>query len=92
MLTSRTRLHTEVGLLRIEASCGARPKLGSSITAARDSYHPLRRTDPAMNKLLARIIDAHGDIDCWNRYKKVEATRIPPQEFLQNPLSPGQVQ
>lgn len=26
-----------------------------------------------MNKLLARILDAHGGIDCWNRYEKVEA-------------------
>jgi hypothetical protein len=29
-----------------------------------------------MNKLLAQIIDAHGGIDCWNRYKKVEATIV----------------
>jgi hypothetical protein len=29
-----------------------------------------------MNKLLARIIDAHGGLDCWNRYEKVEATIV----------------
>ena len=29
-----------------------------------------------MNELLARIIDAHGGIDCWNRYEKVEATIV----------------
>ena len=29
-----------------------------------------------MNKLLARIIDAHADIDCWNRLKKVWATIV----------------
>ena len=29
-----------------------------------------------MNKLLARIIDAHGGLDCWNRYEKVEATFV----------------
>jgi hypothetical protein len=26
-----------------------------------------------MNELLARIIDAHGGIDYWNRYERVEA-------------------
>src|SRR5215469_4892785 len=29
-----------------------------------------------MNELLARIIDAHGGINCWNRYEKVEATIV----------------
>ena len=29
-----------------------------------------------MNNLLARIIDAHGGMDFWNRYKKVEATIV----------------
>ena len=29
-----------------------------------------------MNKLLARILDAHGGIDCWNRREKVEATIV----------------
>jgi len=29
-----------------------------------------------MNELLARIIDAHGGIDVWNRYEKVEATIV----------------
>jgi hypothetical protein len=29
-----------------------------------------------MNELLARIIDAHGGIDCWNRYERVEATIV----------------
>jgi len=29
-----------------------------------------------MNELLARIIDAHGGMDRWNRYKKVEATIV----------------
>jgi hypothetical protein len=29
-----------------------------------------------MNELLARIIDAHGGIDCWNRHEKVEATIV----------------
>lgn len=29
-----------------------------------------------MNELLARIIDAHGGIDSWNRYQKVEATIV----------------
>jgi hypothetical protein len=29
-----------------------------------------------MNELLARIIDAHGGIDRWNQYEKVEATIV----------------
>jgi hypothetical protein len=29
-----------------------------------------------MNQLLARVIDAHGGIECWNRYEKVEATIV----------------
>jgi hypothetical protein len=29
-----------------------------------------------MNELLARIIDAHGGIDCWNQYERVEATIV----------------
>jgi hypothetical protein len=29
-----------------------------------------------MNDLLARILDAHGGIDRWNRYEKVEATIV----------------
>ena len=29
-----------------------------------------------VNELLARIIDAHGGMDCWNRFKKVEATIV----------------
>jgi hypothetical protein len=29
-----------------------------------------------MNELLGRIIDAHGGIDNWNRYEKVEATIV----------------
>ena len=29
-----------------------------------------------MNNLLARVIDAHGGMDFWNRYKKVEATIV----------------
>lgn len=29
-----------------------------------------------MNELLARVIDAHGGIDCWNRYERVEATIV----------------
>ena len=29
-----------------------------------------------MNELLARIIDAHGGRDCWNRYERVEATIV----------------
>ena len=29
-----------------------------------------------MNELLARIIDAHGGMDRWNRYDKVEATIV----------------
>ena len=29
-----------------------------------------------MNELLARIIDAHGGMDSWNRYEKVEATIV----------------
>ena len=29
-----------------------------------------------MNELLAGIIDAHGGIDCWNLYEKVEATIV----------------
>jgi hypothetical protein len=29
-----------------------------------------------MNELLARIIDAHGGIDCWNRYERAEATIV----------------
>jgi hypothetical protein len=29
-----------------------------------------------MNELLARIIDAHGGVDCWNRFERVEATIV----------------
>jgi hypothetical protein len=29
-----------------------------------------------MNELLARILDAHGGMDRWNRYAKVEATIV----------------
>ena len=29
-----------------------------------------------MNELLARIVDAHGGIDSWNRYERVEATIV----------------
>jgi hypothetical protein len=29
-----------------------------------------------MNELLARIVDAHGGIDRWNRYERVEATIV----------------
>jgi len=29
-----------------------------------------------MNELLARIIHAHGGMDRWNRYKRVEATIV----------------
>jgi hypothetical protein len=29
-----------------------------------------------VNDLLARIIDAHGGIDSWNRYEKVDATIV----------------
>jgi hypothetical protein len=29
-----------------------------------------------MNELLARIIDAHGGMDSWNRYERVEATIV----------------
>jgi hypothetical protein len=29
-----------------------------------------------MNELLARIIDAHGGMDRWNGYEKVEATIV----------------
>lgn len=29
-----------------------------------------------MNELLARIIDAHGGIECWNRHERVEATIV----------------
>jgi hypothetical protein len=29
-----------------------------------------------MNELLARILDAHGGMDRWNRYEKVEATIV----------------
>jgi hypothetical protein len=29
-----------------------------------------------MNELLAKIIDAHGGMDCWNRFEKVEATIV----------------
>ena len=29
-----------------------------------------------MNELLARIIDAHGGIDRWNQYERVEATIV----------------
>jgi hypothetical protein len=29
-----------------------------------------------MNELLARIIDAHGGLDHWNRFEKVEATIV----------------
>ena len=29
-----------------------------------------------MNELLARVIDAHGGIDCWSRFEKVEATIV----------------
>ena len=29
-----------------------------------------------MNELLARIIEAHGGIDCWNGFERVEATIV----------------
>ncbi len=29
-----------------------------------------------MNELLSRIIDAHGGIDCWNRFMRVETTIV----------------
>jgi hypothetical protein len=29
-----------------------------------------------MNELLARVLDAHGGMDRWNRYEKVEATIV----------------
>lgn len=29
-----------------------------------------------MNELLARIIDAHGGIDCWKRYERIDATIV----------------
>ena len=29
-----------------------------------------------MNELLAKVIDAHGGIDRWNRFEKVEATVV----------------
>jgi hypothetical protein len=29
-----------------------------------------------LNELLARIIDAHGGMDRWNSYEKVEATIV----------------
>src|SRR6516164_3806003 len=29
-----------------------------------------------MNELLAQVIDAHGGMDRWNRYEKVEATIV----------------
>lgn len=29
-----------------------------------------------MNELLAKIIDAHGGLDRWRQYKKVEATIV----------------
>lgn len=29
-----------------------------------------------MNELLARILDAHGGMDRWNGYEKVEATIV----------------
>ena len=35
-----------------------------------------------MNELLARIIDAHGGIDIWNRYEKVEATIVSGRGFF----------
>jgi hypothetical protein len=29
-----------------------------------------------MNKLRARIVEAHGGIDCWRRYHRIEATIV----------------
>lgn len=29
-----------------------------------------------MNELLGRILDAHGGLECWNGYKKVDATMV----------------
>jgi len=29
-----------------------------------------------MNEFLARIIDAHGGIDCWNRFERIETTIV----------------
>jgi hypothetical protein len=29
-----------------------------------------------MIELLARILDAHGGMDCWNGYEKVDATIV----------------
>ena len=44
-----------------------------------------------MNELLARIGDAHGGLDRWNRYQQVDATIVssgglfPLKEVLQDP-------
>ena len=35
-----------------------------------------------MNELVARIIGAHGGIDIWNRYEKVEATIVSGRGFF----------
>jgi hypothetical protein len=29
-----------------------------------------------MNELLARVVDAHGGMDRWNGYEKIEATIV----------------
>ena len=43
-------------------------------------YNEYQSTDgeacTLMNELLARIIDAHGGLDSWNRYERVEATIV----------------
>src|SRR5690242_11311780 len=40
------------------------------------SAHPERTERHVMHELLARILDAHGGIDRWNAYEKVEATIV----------------
>ena len=39
-------------------------------------YLHSERHEKAMNELLAEILDAHGGIDRWNKYQKVEATIV----------------
>jgi aldehyde dehydrogenase (NAD+) len=44
-----------------------------------------------MNELLAKVIDAHGRMDRWNRFEKVEATVVGGGELIPRHFDPRAV-
>ena len=42
-----------------------------------------------MHKLLGQILNAHGGIDRWNKYEKVEATILIPESPRAETHEPG---